>query len=67
MSRAKRIADGEPGVRLETWTKSELGDLARAVEAMRRKLEGKAYVEEMASTLSHELKTPLTSIRGAAE
>jgi len=65
--RAKRIAAGEPGVRLETWTKSELGDLARALEAMRRKLEGKAYVEEMASTLSHELKTPLASIRGAAE
>jgi len=65
--RAKRIADGEPGVRLETWTKSELGDLARAFEAMRRKLEGKAYIEEMASTLSHELKTPLTSIRGAAD
>jgi two-component system sensor histidine kinase CreC len=65
--RAHRIADGEPGVRLETWTKSELGDLARALEAMRRKLEGKAYVEEMASTLSHELKTPLASIRGAAE
>ncbi len=34
---------------------------------MRRKLEGKAYIEEMASTLSHELKTPLTSIRGAAD
>ncbi len=66
-TRAKRIADGESGVRLETWTKSELGDLARAVEAMRTKLEGKAYVEEMASTLSHELKTPLTSIRGATE
>lgn len=66
-TRAKRIADGESGVRLETWTKSELGDLARAVEAMRSKLEGKAYVEEMASTLSHELKTPLTSIRGATE
>ena len=65
--RARRIAEGEPGVRLETWTKSELGDLARALEAMRRKLEGKAYVEEMASTLSHELKTPLASIRGAAE
>lgn len=65
--RAKRIAEGEPGVRLETWTKSELGDLARAVEAMRAKLEGKAYVEEMVSTLSHELKTPLTSIRGATE
>ena len=34
---------------------------------MRRKLEGKSYVEEMVTTLSHELKTPLASIRGAAE
>lgn len=64
---AERVAAGEPGVRLETWTKSELGDLSRAVERMRRKLEGKAYVEEMALTLSHEIKTPLASIRGAAE
>jgi two-component system sensor histidine kinase CreC len=66
-SRAERIASGEPDVRLETWTQSELGDLARALETMRRKLEGKAYIEEMASTLSHELKTPLAAIRGAAD
>lgn len=66
-ARANRIAAGEQNVRLETWTKSELGDLARALEMMRRRLEGKAYVEEMASTLSHELKTPLASMRGATE
>lgn len=65
--RAERIAAGESGVRLETWTHSELGNLARALETMRRKLEGKAYIEEMASTLSHELKTPLAAIRGAAD
>ena len=34
---------------------------------MRRKLEGKAYVEETVTNLSHELKTPLAAIRGAAE
>jgi two-component system sensor histidine kinase ChvG len=34
---------------------------------MREKLEGKAYVEEMATNLSHELKTPLAAIRGSAE
>ncbi|MFZ4773786.1 MAG: histidine kinase dimerization/phospho-acceptor domain-containing protein, partial [Terrimicrobiaceae bacterium] len=65
--RAERVADGEPGVVLETWTKSEFGDLSRAVERMRRKLEGKEYVQEMALTFSHEIKTPLASIRGAAE
>lgn len=64
---AERIADGEQDVRLETWSKSEMGTLSRALEKMRRRLEGKAYVEEMALTLSHEIKTPLASIRGAAE
>ncbi len=34
---------------------------------MRERLEGKAYVEEMATNLSHELKTPLATIRGSAE
>ena len=66
-SRAERIAAGEGSVRLETWTRSELGTLARAVDRMREKLEGKAYVEEMATNLSHELKTPLATIRGSAE
>ncbi len=66
-SRAERIAAGEGNVRLETWTRSELGTLARAVERMRERLEGKAYVEEMATNLSHELKTPLATIRGSAE
>ncbi len=65
--RAGRIADGQTTERFETWTKSELGDLAAALEKMRRRLEGRAYVEEMAAALSHELKTPLTAIRGAAD
>lgn len=65
--RAEAVARGEAGVQMETWSKSELGDLARAVERMRRRLEGKAYVESMVTTLSHEIKTPLAAIRGAAE
>lgn len=45
----------------------ELGQLARAVERMRTELEGKAYVERYVHTLTHELKSPLAAIRGAAE
>ena len=45
----------------------ELGQLAAAVERMRTELEGKAYVERYVHTLTHELKSPLAAIRGAAE
>lgn len=45
----------------------ELGQLAQAIERMRTELEGKAYVERYVHTLTHELKSPLASIRGAAE
>ena len=34
---------------------------------MRRKLEGKAYVEQYVQSLTHEMKSPLAAIRGAAE
>ena len=45
----------------------ELTQLAQALESMRLKLEGKAYIEQYAHTLTHELKSPLAAIRGAAE
>lgn len=45
----------------------ELAQLAEAVEKMRTELEGKAYVERYVHTLTHELKSPLAAIRGAAE
>jgi two-component system sensor histidine kinase CreC len=44
----------------------ELAQLATAVERMRTQLEGKAYVERYVHTLTHELKSPLAAIRGAA-
>ena len=46
---------------------TEFNDLAQAVERMRIKLEDKAYVETYVHTLTHELKSPLAAIRGAAE
>ncbi|MDO7927358.1 two-component system sensor histidine kinase CreC [Pseudomonas sp. KFB-139] len=45
----------------------ELEQLSTAVEHMRTQLEGKAYVERYVHTLTHELKSPLAAIRGAAE
>lgn len=47
--------------------RDEIGDLGRALEAMRRELEGKQYVEQYVQTLTHEMKSPLAAIRGAAE
>jgi two-component system sensor histidine kinase CreC len=45
----------------------EFGDLGRALETMRARLEGKQYVEQYVHSLTHELKGPLAAIRGAAE
>ena len=45
----------------------ELKQLAAAVQKMRTELEGKAYVEQYVHTLTHELKSPLAAIRGAAK
>lgn len=45
----------------------ELRALAEAVETMRDRLEGRDYVERYVHTLTHEMKSPLAAIGGAAE
>jgi two-component system sensor histidine kinase CreC len=45
----------------------ELGELARAMEAMRQRVEGREYVEAYVRALTHELKSPLSALRGAGE
>ena len=45
----------------------ELGDLAQAMDAMRSRLEGREYIENYVRTLTHELKSPVAAIHGAAE
>jgi two-component system sensor histidine kinase CreC len=45
----------------------ELNQLATALDTMRARLEGKAYVERYVQTLTHELKSPLAAIQGASE
>ena len=63
---AQRVSAGER-VAVPTSTSNELQQLANAVDSMREQLEGKAYVERYVQTLTHELKSPLTAIQGAAE
>jgi two-component system sensor histidine kinase CreC len=45
----------------------QLSELARALATMREELEGKQYVERYVQNLAHEMKSPLSAIRGAAE
>jgi two-component system, OmpR family, sensor histidine kinase CreC len=45
----------------------ELGKLARAMNGMRERLEGKRYVENTVRALTHEIKSPIAAIRGAGE
>ncbi len=66
--RANAIADGNTVVPLHAKGESELGHLARAFERMRVRLQGRAQESAtLAADISHEFKSPLTSIRGAAE
>lgn len=45
----------------------EMRQLGSAIETMRRELDGKAYVEQYIHTLTHEIKSPLSGIKGASE
>jgi two-component system sensor histidine kinase CreC len=47
--------------------RTEIADLGLALRRMQEALEGKQYAEEYVQTLTHELKSPLSAIRGAAE
>lgn len=46
---------------------SEIAEMGLAYEGMREALEGKKYVEEYVQSLTHELKSPIAAIQGAAE
>ncbi|MGY2287409.1 two-component system sensor histidine kinase CreC [Pseudomonas gingeri] len=63
---AQAVSEGRRA-ELPHYRGGEMEQLANAVEHMRTQLEGKAYVERYVHTLTHELKSPLAAIRGAAE
>ncbi|MFJ5299755.1 two-component system sensor histidine kinase CreC [Pseudomonas sp. NPDC088368] len=65
-SYAQAVSEGRRA-ELPHYRGGELAQLSHAVEHMRTQLEGKAYVERYVHTLTHELKSPLAAIRGAAE
>ncbi|MCP4138552.1 MAG: two-component system sensor histidine kinase CreC [bacterium] len=47
--------------------RTEMRDLGIAFEELWEELRGKKYIEQYIQALTHELKSPLSSIRGAAE
>lgn len=71
----KKIAEGDLDTELEIKEKGEIKDLFDNFEIMRKQLkqnaEEKALVEktnrELISNISHDLKTPITSIKGYVE
>jgi histidine kinase len=72
---AEQIKEGNLNFAMEPYGKDEIGELARAFEGMRLQL--KASVEqqlqyennrkELISSISHDLKTPITAIKGYVE
>lgn len=57
----------EPGANLPKLGRGFVGAVAAAYQEMRDALAGRQYVTEYVQTLTHEIKSPLSAIRGAAE
>ncbi|MEO6598458.1 MAG: ATP-binding protein [Polyangiaceae bacterium] len=65
---ARRIAAGASGLDVPVVGGGEIGELGEAFREMTRKLEARhRYISAFAADVAHEFKSPLTSIRGAAE
>jgi len=65
---ARRIAAGDVGLDVPVAGGGEISELAEAFREMTRKLEVRhRYISAFAADVAHEFKSPLTSIRGAAE
>lgn len=63
---AKAVSAGERA-QLPDLGRNEMGELGKALDIMRKQLDGKQYVEQYVQTLTHEMKSPLAAIRGASE
>jgi two-component system sensor histidine kinase CreC len=63
---ANNIREGKR-VSLPKLGNDEIGQMGKAFEGMLDVIEGKKYVEKYVHTLTHEIKSPVSAIRGAAE
>lgn len=63
---ANEVREGKR-VDLPRLARTELREMGSAFDKMRESLEGKKYVEQYVQTLTHEIKSPVSAIRGAAE
>ena len=63
---ARALAAGQPA-EPPAKGKDEIGTLARALAQLRDEVDGRAYVEHYVQHMTHEMKSPLAAIRGAAE
>lgn len=66
---AEDVAAGrEASLAVSGFAPAEIHALSAALDSMKRELEAKAeYVERFLANVVHELKSPLTSLRGASE
>jgi two-component system sensor histidine kinase CreC len=70
VGRLTRYADSVRGgerVAFPRLADTELRRMGLAFERMRESLDGHAYIEHYVRALTHELKSPISAIRGAAE
>jgi two-component system sensor histidine kinase ChvG len=65
---AKRVAAGEPDVVIPVGGSGEIAELGESFALMKERLDARMrYISDFAADVAHEFKSPLTSIRGAAE
>lgn len=64
---ADKMGRGEKVIKPTFRVFYEYGNLSDALEKMREQIDGKKYVEQYVETLTHELKSPLSAIKGASE
>ncbi|HKQ71520.1 MAG TPA: ATP-binding protein [Polyangiaceae bacterium] len=64
---AVRVSEGETSAVPPVAHGQEVKRLTKAIDSMRRELEGRPFLETFAADLSHELKNPVAAVRASAE